>query len=118
MGGENIRRRHDLQRRIKFEFFLHDFAANALQREKGRMAFVHMENFRIDPERFERFYTANAEHDFLPHPHFLVTAIKLGGDEPIFGIVFWNVGVEQKQIDSADWQLPDFGKHFAVQNSD
>src|SRR4029077_5206109 len=53
-----------------------------------------------------------------PHPHFLVTAIKLGGDEPIFGIVFRNVGVEQKQIDSADCQLPDFGKHFAVQNSD
>src|SRR6266705_5315893 len=117
MRAENVRRGHDLERRIKLEFFLNDLPANALQREKRRVALVHVENFRVDLQRFQSFHAANAEHDFLAHPHFLIAAVKLGRDQAIFGVVFGNVGVEEEEIDPADRQLPNLGEDFAVQNS-
>ncbi len=82
------------------------------------MTFVHVENLRIDPERVQCFDAADAEHDFLTHPHFLIAAVKLRGDQAIFGVVFRSIGVEKKQIDSADRQLPNLGKDFPVQNAD
>src|SRR5205085_7164086 len=116
VGCENVRRSDDLERRIKIEFSLDHFPADALEREKRRVALVHVKNFRVDLERLERFHAADAEQDLLPHSHFLIAAVKLGGDEAVFGVVFRNVGVEEKQIDAANMELPDFGEHFAVQN--
>src|SRR5436305_668594 len=72
-------------------------------------------SFQIELERFERFHAADAEQDLLPHSHFLIAAVKLGGDEAVFDVIFRNVGVEEKQIDAANVELPDFGEHFAVQ---
>src|SRR4029453_4668182 len=63
------------------------------------------------------FHAADPEHDFLAHPHFLIAAVKLGGDEAVFGVVFQNVGVEQKEIDSANVQLPDFREDLAIQDA-
>src|SRR5947209_16508280 len=46
----------------------------------------------------------------------MIAAVKLGGDETGFGVIFRNVGVEKKQIDAANMELPDFGEHVAIQN--
>ena len=70
------------------------------------MAFVHVEDFRLDPERVERIDAANTEHDLLAHSHFEVAAVKLGGDESIFRVVLRNVGVEQVKFDAPDMELP------------
>ena len=72
---------------------------NAFEREKSRVAFVHVEHFRVDAERAERFHSADAEHDLLAHPHFQIAAVKLRRDQTIFGVVLRRVGIEQIKID-------------------
>ena len=114
MGGKNVGRGDDLERGIKIQFLIDHFAANPLKREKGRVAFIHMENFRLDTERVERLDAADPEHDFLTHSHLLIAAVKLGRDQSVFGIIFRNIGVEQEQIDSANLELPNLRQHFAV----
>ena len=68
------------------------------------------------PSARERLYAANAEHDLLTHPHLLVAAVKLGGNQSVFGVVFRNVGVEQVNVDAADAQFPNLGEDFAIQD--
>ena len=82
--GEDIGRGDDLQRGIKIEFFLDDVEADPLEREEGRVPFVHVEDARVDPERVERFHAADAEDDLLAHPHFQIAAVKFRGDQSIF----------------------------------
>ena len=80
------------------------------------MSFVHVKHVRLDAERAERFHAADAEHDFLAHAHLEIAAIKLRGDQAVFGVVFRNIGIEQVEIDAADVQFPDLGENFAIQN--
>ncbi len=75
--GENVRGGDELQRSVEVESLSAHAEPNAFQREEGRVAFVHVEDFGIDPERGERVHTADAEHDFLPHPHFQIAAVEL-----------------------------------------
>ena len=114
MGGEDIGRSDNLERGVEIQFLIGHFSANPLEREKGRVPFIHVEDFRLEPERVERFHAADPEHDFLAHSHLLIAAIELGRNQPIFGIVFRNVGVEQEQVDSADLELPKLRQNFAV----
>src|ERR1700730_13520312 len=50
VGSKNIRRGHDLKRRIEFEFFLNHLSSNPFETEERRVAFVHMKNFGLNPE--------------------------------------------------------------------
>ena len=60
---------------------------NAFEREESRVALVHVKDFRVDSERAERFHAADAEHDLLADAHFEIAAVKLRGDQTIFGVV-------------------------------
>ena len=51
VGGENIGGRCDLKGGVKTELLLRDEPPNPLEAEKGGVAFVHVENVRLDPER-------------------------------------------------------------------
>ena len=82
------------------------------------MSFIHVKNFRINAERGQGLDAANPEHQLLPHPHFEIATVKLGGDEPILGIVFGNVGIEKIKSDATDVQLPNFREDFAAEQSD
>ncbi len=115
--GEDVGRGHHLQRGIKIELLLDNVEANALEREKGRVPFVHVKHFRFDAERAERFDAANPEHDLLPHPHFQIAAIKLSGDQSVLGVVFRSVAIEKVKADPAHLELPNLGENFAIQNS-
>ena len=75
-----------------------------------------MKDFRFDAERAERFHAADAEHDFLAHPHFQIAAVKFRRDQTILGAVFRRIGIEKVKADAADLELPDFREHFAVKN--
>ena len=115
--GENVGRRHDLQRGIEVEILLRAQNAHPFQGEEGGVAFVHVENVRVNPERAERVHAADAEHHLLPDAHFEIAAVELGGDEPIFRRVLGHIGVEQVKIDPADVQLPDFREDFAIEDA-
>ena len=100
---------------IKIEFVFDDIEADALERKERGVSFVHVKNFRINAERGEGFDAANPEHHLLPNPHFEIAAVKLGGDKPILGVVFGNVGIEKVKSDAADVQLPNFREDFAAE---
>ena len=51
VSGENVGRRSDLKGGVKTELLLRDEPPNPLEAEKGGVAFVHVENVRLDPER-------------------------------------------------------------------
>ena len=116
VGGENIGGRCDLKGGVKIELLLRDEPPNPLEAEKGGVAFVHVEDVRLDPERAQGVDAADAEHDLLSHSHFEIAAVKLGGDESIFRVVLRDIGVEQVKIDATDLKLPDMGVNIAVQN--
>ena len=84
VSGEDIGRGHDLEGGIKIELLLYNSQADAFEREEGRVALVHVEDLRVDPERAERFHAADAEHDLLAHPHFEIAAVELRRDQAIF----------------------------------
>src|SRR5947199_1465680 len=117
VGGKNIGGRCDLKGGVKTEFLLRDEPSNALEAEKGGVAFVHVENVRLDPERAQGIDAADAEHDLLSHSHFEVATVKLGGDESIFRVVLRDIGVEQVKLDATDMKLPNASVNIAVQNS-
>ena len=116
MRGENVRRSRDLQRGIEIQLLLDDVASDALEREKGRVAFVHVEDFGVDAERAERFDATDAKHDLLAHSHLEIAAIKLRGNETILRAVFRRIGIEQIKIDSANAEFPNLSEDIAVQN--
>ncbi len=93
--GENIGRGHDLERGVEIEILLRAQNANPLEREEGGVAFVHVEDVRVDPERAERAHAADAEDHLLADAHFQIAAVKLGRDEAIFRRVLGHVGIEQ-----------------------
>src|SRR5437660_5287122 len=116
VGGENIGGRCDLKGGVKTELLLRDEPPNPLEAEKGGVAFVHVENVRLDPERAQGVDAADTEHDLLSHSHFEVAAVKLGGDESIFRVVLRDIGVEQVKLDATDLKLPNASVNIAVQN--
>src|SRR5438045_4074772 len=116
VGGKNIGGRCDLKGGVKTEFLLRDEPSNALEAEKGGVAFVHVENVRLDPERAQGIDAADAEHDLLSHSHFEVAAVKLGGDKSIFRVVLRDIGVEQVTFDATDLKLPNPRVNIAVQS--
>ena len=116
MRGKNIRGRDDLQRRIKVELPLDDIHTDPLQRQKRRVPFVHVKHVGLNSKRGERFDTAEAEHDFLAHPHLEVASVKLGGDQPVLRAVLRNIGVEKIDVYPADSQFPNPGENFPIQD--
>ena len=91
---------------------------DALEREEGRVAFVHVKNLRFDPESGQRFHPADAENDLLADPHFEIAAVKFSGDEPVFRCVLRDIGIEQVEADAPHAQFPNFRPDFAVQEAD
>src|SRR5882762_1700780 len=116
MRRENIGCRDHLKCRIKIELLLQDLETDAFERQKRRVAFVHVKHIRLDAERGERFDSANPEHDLLTHSHLEVATVKLGSNQSVLGAVFGNIGIEQVDAYSSDAQFPKPGKNFALQN--
>jgi hypothetical protein len=71
-------------------------AARMLQREKGGMAFVHVEDAGMNAHCGECAIPADAQDDLLFEPHLAVAAVQLIGDVAILGSeVGINVGIEE-----------------------
>ena len=81
------------------------------------MTFVHVKDFRLDSESGERFHSADAENDLLPDPHFEITAVKFGRDEPVFRLVLRDIGVEQVEADTPHAQFPNLRPHLAIEEA-
>jgi hypothetical protein len=118
VGGENICRSGHLKCGIEIQLLLRDEPPNPLEPEECGVSFVHVKDFRLDPEGVERVDAANPEHDFLAHSHFEVAAVELGGDATIIRIVLWDVGVEQVKFNPPDMELPKSRVNVAIENAD
>ena len=117
VGGENIGRSGHLKCGIEIELLLRDEPPNPLEPEEGGVSFVHVKDFRLDPESVKGVDAANPEHDLLAHSHFEVAAVKLGGDATIFRIVLGDIGVEQVKFHPPDVKFPKARVNVAVENA-
>ena len=102
---------------IEIQLLLRDEPPNPLEPEECGVSFVHVKDFRLDPESVKGVDAANPEHDFLAHSHFEVAAVKLGGDATIFRIVLGDVGVEQIKFHPPDVKFPKARVNVAVENA-
>ena len=109
VGGEDIARGAGFARLGKGEvLFLHE-GADALERQEGRVAFVHVADAGLDAQGVEGPEPANAEQDLLADAHFPVAAVEVGGDLPVLGAVDFQVGVQQVERHAAHLGGPDLG---------
>ena len=75
MGGEDVRRGHDLKSGVEIEIVLRDVQPNTFERKKGRVSFIHVKDFRLITESAQCLYAADPENDFLAHPHLEIAAV-------------------------------------------
>ena len=71
------------------------------------VAFVQVSDAGRDAERRERAHAADAEQQLLADADALVAAVEPRGQLAIFGLVAFDVRVEQQQRVAADGELPD-----------
>ena len=82
------------------------FFADQFQGEKGRVAFVHVEDRRLHAELAQQADAADAEQDFLHHPHRAVAAINARRQiAEMLGVVGM-VGVQQIDRHAPDVHAP------------
>ena len=94
MGGEDAVGAAGLQRFLKGQLVLSDEAPHALDRQEGRVTFVHVPDGGLQTEPVERAQAANPQDNFLPDPGQNVAAVELVGDLAVFDpLVFRDVGV-------------------------
>ena len=75
-----------------------------------------MKHSRLNAERRKRFDAANSEQDLLTHAHLEVAAVQLGSDQPVLGVVFRNIGIQEIKTYSSNAQFPKPGKNLPIQN--
>ena len=109
MRGENVGRSDELKGGIKIELLFNHVQPNTFESQERRMSLVHVKHSRLNTKRRERFYSADAKHDFLAHPHLKVAAVKLGGNESVFRTVFRDISIEQVNVHASNAQFPQSG---------
>ena len=77
-----------------------DERADALDREEGGVALVHVEDVRVDAERLERAHAADAEQQLLADAVLAVAGVERVGE---------HLDLEQVERHGADVLAPDVG---------
>ena len=108
---EHGRRAQPLQRRVAREAAVLDELAQPLELEERRVALVHVEDGRLEPEPAQHAHAADAEHELLPQPVLAVAAVELVGDRPRPVGVAVDVGVEQVERHAPDLRAPHLHAH-------
>src|SRR5665213_560468 len=88
-----------------------DFFADQLQREKRRVAFVHVERGRLDAQRAQQPHAADAQQNLLHDARGAVAAINARRQVAVKLLVLRQVRVEQKNRHAPDVDAPDLEVH-------
>ena len=111
-GGDGRVRREDAAGAVGFardreaDAALAHGAADALDGQKRRVAFVHVAHGRREAHGFERVDAADAEHDFLPDAELLIAPVERAGDGAVGGRVVFDVRVEEKERNAPHLHAP------------
>ncbi len=105
--GEDRRCAQALERGVTVESFFLDELAQSLELEERRVALVHVEHRRLEPERAQHADAADAEHELLAQPVLPVAAVQGGRhvSRPV-GVPL-HFRVEEVERDPADARAPD-----------
>src|SRR5262245_47332650 len=85
--------------------------------ERG-MAFIEMAHCRPFAEGAQRPQPTDTEYDLLPKAHLFITAIELGGNLAIIGVVLRNIAIEEIEGHAADLDPPDPSLHRPTRQRD
>ena len=98
----------------KAEFAVAHIDAHLLEREKGGVAFVHVEDGGLEAHRLQGAHAADAEHDLLADAGIDIAAVERIGDIAILRQnIFGDVGIEQIERDAAHVEPPDLNVDLA-----
>ena len=111
VGREHRRCAQPLQCGGTRELHFLDELAQPFELQERRVALVHVEDGRIEPECAEHAHAADAEHELLPEPVLAVAAVELVGDRSRPVGVAVDVSVEQVERHTPDLRAPDLCAH-------
>ena len=114
VGGENRLAGNAADSMIKVDSLTLHAVANRFQHGEPAVAFIQVQNAGGDAHGFEGAETADAQQQFLANPDARVAAIEARGEFTVFGMVAFDVGVEEKQVAAPDLHAPDFGPDGAA----
>ena len=87
------------------------FLAHQFQREKRRVALVHVKHRGLDAERAQQPHAADAQQNFLHDARRAVAAIDPRGEIAEMLVVFRQIGVEQIDRHAPDVDAPGLERH-------
>jgi hypothetical protein len=92
------------------------FFADQFQGKEGGVAFVHVEDARLDAQRAQEPHPAHPQQDLLHDAHGVVAAIDPAGQVAVMLGVFRAVGVQQIDDGAPDVDLPGVEKDLGQVN--
>ncbi len=122
-GHRRVRREDDFRRYARHgvvkpdPLFLHPIA-NRLEDGEGAVSFVQMKNARRDAHCRQRAETADSQQHLLPDAQAGVAAVQARRKLAVLGGIAFDVGIEQEQIATPDFQAPDDRANCAVAHLD
>src|SRR5262249_40870354 len=76
VGGKNVACASRLQGLVEIEFFVAHVKPDLLQREEGRVAFIHVKHGGLEPHRLQGTHPTDSKHDFLADTGIDVAAVE------------------------------------------
>ena len=98
----------------KLSFCIAHVEPDLLEREEGRVAFVHVEDGGLETHRLQGAHAADAQHDFLADARVDVAAVEGIGDVAILRQTFSGMLVSSRySVMRPTSELPDLNEHVA-----
>ena len=104
-------RAQTLERLVLVDALVLDELAQPFELEECRMAFVEVEDGRLEPELAQHADAADAEHDLLAEPVLAVAAVERVGDVARPVGISLDLRVEEVERHAADLRAPDAEPH-------
>ena len=112
MGREHIVGARCFQGFFDAQMVLGPQEVDPLDGLKSRVAFVHVKDGGLQPERLQYSQSADPQNDFLANPLVIIAGIELAGDVAMKRVgVLRDVAVHQIQAHAPEIDSPDFEEH-------
>ena len=112
--GENVARTRRFERLFEAELVVAHQKPHLLERQKCRVALIHVEHGGLPPHRFESAHAADAKHNLLADAFIDIAAVKRIGDIAILRQnIFRDIRIEQIQRGASHVQFPNLDEDVA-----
>src|SRR6266404_2542648 len=100
--------RHARHRTFESDPFVFHAHANGFQNCEAAVSFVEVEHAGLDPQLSQGAQPSHPKQQLLPNANAAISTVQTRSQLSVFGMIAFDVGVEQKQIAAPDFYAPHF----------